>query len=260
MKHLLSIDDLSAADIHRLLELTDHMVEISSRPIPKVPALRGKNVVSLFFEDSTRTRTSFDTAAKRLSADTMNFAVSSSSVNKGESLRDTIETIAAMGVDAFVVRHKSQRRAADDHPLDDRQHRQRRRRLAPAPDPGAARLLHDPHQPQPPRRLRRTAHRDRRRHQAQPRRPQRRAGVHRARRPRHAGGSADAAAAVARRLAGRTSATTSTRVLPDLDVLYLLRVQRERMDDALAAEPARVLVDVRPDRRHAPRAWRHTRW
>jgi len=107
MKHLLSIEDLSAAEIHALLELTDHMVEISNRPIPKVPALRGRNVVSLFFEDSTRTRTSFDTAAKRLSADTMNFAVSSSSVNKGESLRDTIETISAMGVDAFVVRHKS---------------------------------------------------------------------------------------------------------------------------------------------------------
>src|SRR4029078_10525541 len=107
VKHLLSIEDLSPADIHGLLELTDHMVEISSRPIPKVPALRGRNVVSLFFEDSTRTRTSFDTAAKRLSADTMNFAVSSSSVNKGESLRDTIETISAMGVDAFVVRHKS---------------------------------------------------------------------------------------------------------------------------------------------------------
>ncbi len=107
MKHLLAIDDLSADDIHRLLELTDHMVEVSSRPIPKVPALRGKNVVSLFFEDSTRTRTSFDTAAKRLSADTMNFAVSASSVSKGESLRDTVETIAAMGVDAFVVRHRS---------------------------------------------------------------------------------------------------------------------------------------------------------
>ncbi len=107
MKHLLSVADLTADDIHRLLELTDHMAEINQRPIPKVPALRGKNVVSLFFEDSTRTRTSFDTAAKRLSADTMNFAVSSSSVNKGESLRDTIETISAMGVDAFVVRHKS---------------------------------------------------------------------------------------------------------------------------------------------------------
>jgi aspartate carbamoyltransferase catalytic subunit len=107
MKHLLSIGELSSADIHGLLELTDHMVEISQRPIPKVPALRGKNVVSLFFEDSTRTRTSFDTAAKRLSADTMNFAVSSSSVNKGESLRDTVETISAMGVDAIVVRHGS---------------------------------------------------------------------------------------------------------------------------------------------------------
>jgi len=107
VKHLLSIDDLDDVAIHRLLELTDHMVEISQRPNPKVPALRGKNVVSLFFEDSTRTRTSFDTAARRLSADTMNFSVSSSSVNKGESLRDTIETIAAMGVDAFVVRHRS---------------------------------------------------------------------------------------------------------------------------------------------------------
>src|SRR3954466_14809369 len=107
MKHLLSIDELDAPAILRLLELTDHMVEISQRPIPKVPALRGKNVVSLFFEDSTRTRTSFDTAAKRLSADTMTFAVGQSSVNKGESLRDTIETIAAMGVDAFVVGHRS---------------------------------------------------------------------------------------------------------------------------------------------------------
>jgi aspartate carbamoyltransferase catalytic subunit len=107
MKHLLSIEHLGLDDLHRLMELTDHMVEINLRPIPKVPALRGRSVVSLFFEDSTRTRTSFDTAAKRLSADTMNFAVSSSSVNKGESLRDTVETIAAMGVDAFVVRHRS---------------------------------------------------------------------------------------------------------------------------------------------------------
>ena len=107
MKHLLHIGDLSADDIHHLMALTDHMVEVNSRPIPKVPALRGRTVVNLFFEDSTRTRTSFDTAARRLSADVMNFAVSSSSVNKGESLRDTIETISAMGVDAFVVRHKS---------------------------------------------------------------------------------------------------------------------------------------------------------
>ena len=75
--------------------------------IPKVPALRGRTVVSLFFEDSTRTRLSFDTAAKRLSADTMSFGVSSSSVNKGESVRDTVETIEAMGIDAVIVRHSS---------------------------------------------------------------------------------------------------------------------------------------------------------
>ena len=107
MKHFRSIEELDADGLVELLDLTDHMTEISNRPIPKVPALRGKTVVSVFFEDSTRTRISFETAAKRLSADTMNFSVGTSSVNKGESLRDTIETIAAMGVDAFVIRHKS---------------------------------------------------------------------------------------------------------------------------------------------------------
>ena len=106
--HLRSIAELGGADgILELLDLADHMVEINARPFPKVPALRGKTVVSLFFEDSTRTRLSFETAAKRLSADTMTFSVSTSSVNKGESLRDTIETVDAMGVDAFVIRHKS---------------------------------------------------------------------------------------------------------------------------------------------------------
>ena len=83
------------------------MAEICARPIPKVPALRGRTVVSLFYEDSTRTRLSFETAAKRLSADTMTFSVGTSSANKGESLRDTVETICAMGVDAIVVRHGS---------------------------------------------------------------------------------------------------------------------------------------------------------
>jgi aspartate carbamoyltransferase catalytic subunit len=107
VKHLRSTAELDAADIERLLTLADSMAEISSRPVPKVPALRGTTVATLFFEDSTRTRLSFDTAAKRLSADTMTFSVSTSSVNKGESLRDTVETIAAMGVDAFVVRHKA---------------------------------------------------------------------------------------------------------------------------------------------------------
>ena len=106
MNDLLSIADLGPEGIQEILELTDSFVEVSSRAIPKVAALRGKTVVSLFYEDSTRTRLSFETAAKRLSADTMTFSVSSSSVNKGESLRDTVETIEAMGIDAVVVRHK----------------------------------------------------------------------------------------------------------------------------------------------------------
>ena len=107
MKHLLSIDDLDRSEIEGLLALTDHFVEVNRRPIPKVPALRGKTVVSLFFEDSTRTRLSFETAARRLSADTMTFTASTSSVKKGESLRDTVETISAFGIDALVVRHRS---------------------------------------------------------------------------------------------------------------------------------------------------------
>jgi aspartate carbamoyltransferase catalytic subunit len=109
-RHLLGIADLGpdvAAGIDEVMTLTDAFVEVSQRPIPKVPALRGKTVVSLFFEDSTRTRLSFETAAKRLSADTMSFSVSTSSVKKGESLRDTVETIEAMGVDSIVVRHRS---------------------------------------------------------------------------------------------------------------------------------------------------------
>src|SRR5690606_34479034 len=96
-----------AAGIEEVLRVTESFVEVSARDIPKVPALRGYTVAWLFYEDSTRTRLSFETAAKRLPADTMNFSVGSSSVNKGESLRDTVETIAAMGVDAIVVRHRS---------------------------------------------------------------------------------------------------------------------------------------------------------
>ena len=107
MNHLLSTHDLSVDEIVQLLELADHMAEINSRAVPKVPALRGKTIASVFFEDSTRTRLSFETAAKRLSAEVMTFSASTSSVNKGESLRDTIETLTAMGVHAFVVRHKS---------------------------------------------------------------------------------------------------------------------------------------------------------
>jgi aspartate carbamoyltransferase catalytic subunit len=104
---LLSIGDLDADGINHLLDLTDTFVEVSARPIARVPALRGKTIAWVFYEDSTRTRLSFESAAKRLSADTMNFSVASSSVKKGESVRDTILTIEAMGVDAVVVRHGS---------------------------------------------------------------------------------------------------------------------------------------------------------
>ncbi|MGZ8763925.1 MAG: aspartate carbamoyltransferase catalytic subunit [Acidimicrobiia bacterium] len=107
MRHLLSIDDLDRTGLEQLLDLSERFIEVTHRDIPKVPALRGKTVVSLFYEDSTRTRLSFETAAKRLSADTMTFTVGSSSVKKGESLRDTVQTIEAMGIDAMVVRHGS---------------------------------------------------------------------------------------------------------------------------------------------------------
>jgi aspartate carbamoyltransferase catalytic subunit len=107
MRHLLSIDDLGRDGIDEVCDLADSFLEVTRREIAKVPALRGKTIASVFYEDSTRTRLSFETAAKRLSADTMTFSVSTSSVKKGESLRDTVQTIEAMGVDAMVVRHPS---------------------------------------------------------------------------------------------------------------------------------------------------------
>ena len=105
MKHLLSVHDMDRTEMLELLDLSEHFLEVTQRDIPKVPALRGKVVVSLFYEDSTRTRISFETAAKRLSCDVMSFSVGSSSVQKGESLRDTVQTIEAMGIDAIVIRH-----------------------------------------------------------------------------------------------------------------------------------------------------------
>jgi len=105
--HLLTLGQLGTEGIAEMLSLTDRFVEVGQRPIPRVPALRGRTVATLFFEESTRTRLAFETAAKRLSADVMTFSASSSSLSKGESLRDTVETIEAMGVDAMVVRHRS---------------------------------------------------------------------------------------------------------------------------------------------------------
>ncbi|GBD85691.1 aspartate carbamoyltransferase [bacterium BMS3Abin02] len=107
MKHFLTTDTLSREEMDGLLDLSDEFVEVLSRPIPKVPALRGRTVAMLFFEPSTRTRMSFERAAKALSADTMNFSPGTSSLSKGESLKDTALTIKAMGAEALVVRHKA---------------------------------------------------------------------------------------------------------------------------------------------------------
>jgi aspartate carbamoyltransferase catalytic subunit len=106
-KHLLSIDDVSADDIVRILDTAESLREVGTRVIKKVPALRGRTVVNLFYENSTRTRISFELAAKRLSADVINFTTSGTSVAKGESLKDTALTLQAMGADAIVIRHSS---------------------------------------------------------------------------------------------------------------------------------------------------------
>jgi aspartate carbamoyltransferase catalytic subunit len=106
-KDLLSISDLTRDEIYRVLDTAVAMREIGERPIKKVPTLRGKTVVNLFYEASTRTRTSFEIAEKRLSADTLNIAVSTSSVQKGETLADTAMNIEAMSPDMIVLRHAS---------------------------------------------------------------------------------------------------------------------------------------------------------
>jgi aspartate carbamoyltransferase catalytic subunit len=106
-KHLLSAADLSREDAELVLATAEELRSLADRPIKKLPALRGRTVVNLFFEDSTRTRTSFEAAAKRLSADVINFAAKGSSVSKGESLKDTALTLEAMGADAIVIRHSA---------------------------------------------------------------------------------------------------------------------------------------------------------
>ena len=105
--NLVSLNGLSRAAIVEILDTAETFAEVNSRAIKKVPTLKGKVVASLFFEESTRTRLSFETAAKRLSADVLSLAIASSSVKKGESLRDTIATIDALGIDAVVMRHSS---------------------------------------------------------------------------------------------------------------------------------------------------------
>jgi aspartate carbamoyltransferase catalytic subunit len=104
-RHLISAADLSRADALLILDTAEELASLADRPIKKLPTLRGRTVVNLFFEDSTRTRISFEAAAKRLSADVINFSAKGSSVAKGESLKDTALTLEAMGSDAVVIRH-----------------------------------------------------------------------------------------------------------------------------------------------------------
>lgn len=106
-KHLISIKDLSKEEALGLLATAKELARVTDGPNKKLPTLRGKSIVNLFFEDSTRTRISFETAAKRLSADVINFSAKGSSVSKGESLKDTAQTLQAMGADAVVIRHGS---------------------------------------------------------------------------------------------------------------------------------------------------------
>src|SRR3954465_3243555 len=106
-KHLLSLESLSADELRFVLDTAKAFKEVSTRSVKKVPALRGRGVVNTFFEDSTRTRTSFQLAAQRLSADLIDFSEKGSSVSKGETLIDTARTIEAMGIDVLVIRHKA---------------------------------------------------------------------------------------------------------------------------------------------------------
>ena len=105
--HLLGVEGLTPDDITTVLDTAAGFKDVALRPIKKVPTLRGRTVCNLFYEDSTRTRLSFELAAKRLSADTLTFSAKGSSVSKGESLKDTALTLQAMGVDAIVIRHSA---------------------------------------------------------------------------------------------------------------------------------------------------------
>ena len=105
MKHLLSIADISRSDAIKILDTAAELARVSDTPMKKLPTLRGRTIVNLFAEDSTRTRISFEAAAKRLSADVINFSAKGSSVSKGESLKDTAQTLQAMGADAVIIRH-----------------------------------------------------------------------------------------------------------------------------------------------------------
>ena len=141
-RHLLGIEPLEPSEIEAVLDTADRLREVLDRPIKKVPALRGKTVVNLFYEASTRTRASFEIAQKVLSADSLSIAASTSSVQKGETLLDTARNLEAMNPDMIVIRHASSGRAALPGPALPLRHRQRGRRRPRTPDAGPARRAH----------------------------------------------------------------------------------------------------------------------
>ena len=116
LRHLLTLEGLPRDMIHRILDNAASFLNVSSREIKKVPLLRGRSVFNLFFEDSTRTRTTFEIAATRLSADVVNLNINTSSTKKGESLLDTIDNLQAMAADLFVVRHSQSGGSPPDRP------------------------------------------------------------------------------------------------------------------------------------------------
>ncbi len=228
-KDLLGIADLTPSEITLVLDTAEAMKEVGSRPIKKVPALRGKTVINLFFEPSTRTRTSFEIAEKRLSADTLNIAIGTSSVVKGETLADTALNLEAMSPDMIVLRHSVVRGvppAVAHLPLGDHQ---RRRRHARASDAGAARRLHHP-------RAQEAAGRaeggDRRRPVAQPRAALEHPPADQDGRGRVGVRTADADSGRHRAASACTPRSHVDDAVRDADVIMLLRIQLERMEGA----------------------------
>lgn len=151
-KHLIDIDEYSADEIIEILDTAKSFKEVNDRTIKKLPTLRGRTIINLFLEPSTRTRTSFEIAGKRLSGDVINFSASSSSTTKGETLADTAETLDAMNCDLIVVRSKQEGAPAHPDPAHGRPCGQRRRWQASASHPSAARRLHDSRDAWPHRR------------------------------------------------------------------------------------------------------------
>ena len=253
LTHLLTLEGLPARVITDILDTAHPFVSVAEREVKKVPLLRGKAIFNLFFENSTRTRTTFEIAAKRLSADVINLNIGASSTSKGETLLDTVDNLVAMNADMFVVRH-AQSGAA--HLIAShlaatgaaRPRGQRRRRPPRAPDAGPARPLHDPPLQEG---LPRAVGGDRRRRAALARRALADPRPCHARHARRARDRSDDAAAHGRRGAGRAAlprhARGARRLRRGRDAAPAERAHARRA----AAVDRRVLQALRPDRREA---------